>query len=117
MFSLNIRSFVLHRSITFRSVPSEQRFVPADDFHFAPFRSIAFRSTLGCGFGQSRRHSVNSKAHAEPCFMPSLAPAVPLHSIPRYYIPLHSSRQPPLHLSASTPLHFIPLSIFTRHAI
>ena len=64
--------------------------------------SILLRSTLGCGFGQSRRHSVNSEAHAVSCLVPSLAPAVLLHSI-----------TPPVSLRGAR----LSLSIFSIHAV
>ena len=74
MFSLNTRVSVLHRSIALRSVPSEQRCVPADDFHFAPLRYIPV---------------VNLHSTCQP----------PRHAPPfRYLLP----RDPPLELYRAT---------------
>ena len=65
MFSLNTRFSVHHRSIALRSVPSEQRCVPADDFHFAPLRFVLFHSIPLWGSALGRRAMFPHKRHAE----------------------------------------------------
>ena len=82
--------------------------------HCVLFCSATFRfgDRLWAGVLCFRISDTPKQAH-----LPSLDPAATFRYSPRHSIALHSSRQPPLHLSASTPLHSIPLSASTRHAI
>ena len=98
------------RSVLFRLSSVAFRLTTSISLHCVLFHCIAFhfgyRLCGVCYVAVPITKSAPLQAHSS-----RFEPAVPLHSIPRHSIALHSSRQPPLHLSASTSLHSISLMI------
>ena len=109
MFSLNTRVSVHHRSIALRSVPSEQRCVPADDFHFAPLRSVPLRcvplwvSPLWSVLCSRANNKVRTATGPRQSLRPRRS--TPLHSTPLHCATFQSSTSTPLVSLHATPLH------------
>ena len=107
-FTAPLRSVLFHlSSVAFRLTTSIA-------LHCVLFCSATFRfaDRLGAGVLCFRVSDTPKQAH-----LPSLDPAAPFRYSSRHSIRLHSSRQPPLHLSAFTSLHSIPLPASTRHPL